>query len=350
MPVMESNAPKRPPVLPLTETTRWRGQELDVYTVDRGVEHGFILSNLYVDGNLLVTRRVGYLSTWEPAQVSRLMKYHQETLLREIQGGALDEELVALFDGKLPWTVATPSPSPTPAPMPAVTVGQLLALPPPPPPPAIPANALTPTPSPATGPQQLILTVETPTALLPRLVGSAQGLRVPATVAVQDGTRVEVAVRFLGRPIHQFYVPGTVTGPPTITGEVTVMVDPADQAAVERVVDFARGVFDPTTDRKTPRARCGFPVSVTLPHGVAQPGRALNISEGGLMLGRMPPLMDGTRVTISITVPNAPPLLIPAQACWFRTDGEPLTGVQWLHEGDTQTRVAAVVAQLLKTG
>jgi len=350
MPVMESNAPKRPPVLPLTETTRWRGQELDVYTVDRGVEHGFILSNLYVDGNLLVTRRVGYLSTWEPAQVSRLMKYHQETLLREIQGGALDEELVALFDGKLPWTVATPSPSPTPAPMPAVTVGQLLALPPPPPPPAIPANALTPTPSPATGPQQLILTMETPTALLPRLVGSAQGLRVPATVAVQDGTRVEVAVRFLGRPIHQFYVPGTVTGPPTITGEVTVMVDPADQAAVERVVDFARGVFDPTTDRKTPRARCGFPVSVTLPHGVAQPGRALNISEGGLMLGRMPPLMDGTRVTISITVPNAPPLLIPAQACWFRTDGEPLTGVQWLHEGDTQTRVAAVVAQLLKTG
>ncbi len=347
---MESAAPKRPPVLPLTETTRWRGQDLDVYTVDRGVEHSFILSNLYVDGNLLVTRRVGYLSSWEPAQVSRLMKYHQEQLLREIQGGALDEELVALFDGKLPWTVATPSP--TPAPMPAVTMAQVLAPPTPPlpPAPATPA-AFTPTPNfAASGPPQLILTVETPTALLPRLVGSAQGIRVPATTPVSDGTRVEVAVRFLGRPIHQFYVPGTVTGPPTITGEVTVMVDPADQAAVERVVDFARGVFDPTTDRKTPRARCGFPVSVTLPHGVAQPGRALNISEGGLMLGRMPPLMDGTRVTIAITLPNAQPLTIPAQSCWFRTDGEPLTGVQWLHEGDTQARVAAVVAQLLKTG
>jgi hypothetical protein len=312
-----------------------------------------------VDGQLLVTRRVPYLSSADAERVASVMQHHQRRLLSELTSGALDTELRALFDGKEPWARVPTPPSMPAAPPPATFPPLPVPLQPPP-----FVNVLKTPPSVAgpgpvaevSGPPPLCLVLEEPKALLPFLFsrGRTRGLVVETPQRVELGTQVEVAVRFLGRPIRQFYVPGTVTahrmaGHGTPRGDLTVTVSGADAAvALERVEEFARGNHDPTVDRQSPRVRMSLAATVKLANGRTQSGRVFNLSEGGVMLGRMPPLMEGSKVTVDFVLPDGTALSLPGTVRWFRADGEPLTGIQFTHAGDSQARIAAQVAQLLK--
>ncbi|MBI5493410.1 MAG: PilZ domain-containing protein [Deltaproteobacteria bacterium] len=351
---MSTEAPKRPPVVPLVEVVRWEGRELDVHTLDRGAEHGFILTNLYAEGQLLVTRRVPYLPRASGEFVLELMTLHQGRMLSDLRSGVLDRELRALFAGNASWTRHTPPPAPLPMPPPAPLPQSFNPVPtparpvtPPPPPPPAPA-----------GPPRLLMVLDSPQAFLEHLFTDKQvrGILVDCTDPIPLGSSVEVAVRFLGRPIRQFYVHGKVTarrssGKGAVRGDVAVTVAP-DEVALDRVTEFARGIHDPTTDRQAPRVHCALAVRVEESTGRVHQGRMLNISEGGAMLGKMPPLMEGVRAVVHFTLP-APfgdALAVPAEVRWFRADGQPVFGVRFQHDGNSAARVGSYVASLLKVG
>lgn len=351
-------AQTRPPVLPLVHSTHWRSFELDVYTLDRGAEHGFILSNIYVDGQLLLTRRVGYAEDANADHVLSLMQQHQDKLLADLQGGALDADLDALLHANVEWArpgnqpPPAPLPAPTPQPLPDPTYKILL-------PPEVPfgaeaAGAAAVRGLRAAGPKVITAVLERPEELLPLLYQqpNGSGVRVETSEHVELGNPVDVAIRFLGRPIRQFLVHGKVIAhrPPsraTPTGDLAVMVEENDRVALDRAVEFARGIHDPTTDRKTPRVPCSFSAVLELEGGRIQKAQVMNISEGGAMIGRTPPLLEGARVMLVSTLPSGEVLRVAAESRWFRTDGAPVMGVRFLHTDATRTLVAQLTGNLL---
>ena len=228
----------RDPIPPIVKSHQRLGDEYDVQTVDRGTAHHCIVSNLFYNGQLLLTRTVPYLEKTPADYVRALMDAHNTRLLDELVDGQLDEEI----KGVLTAVHARPiEPTLTPMAMPAAGARPAAT------PPTVTIREGT--------PRVILMGFAAPSDFLAVHSTRQQqsGLLVDSPLDVALGDKVEVILRFGGQPLRQFMLHGAVAW------------RPADLAC-------ARGGATPSAGRMAARSRVESPSTPHAPLASADPG------------------------------------------------------------------------------
>ncbi len=323
-------AEHRPALPALVETLRHRGRELDVQTVDRGVGNPNIVSTIFLDGQLLLSRTAAYDATSAPLEIRQRMRAHHARLLADVAAGALDH----------PWAGAVPE-------VPA----QNLTVPPahgdtPRPRTTVPA-VTTFQPAPTGANPAFLVVLQDPRAFLDLQFtkGDVHGLLLDTTQDVPLGSAVDVVVRFLGQPMRQFFLTGVAAwrrtrGARDLKAGLGVEF-PLDQSvALERVVEFALGIHDLAADRTHPRARCRLKARVEVEAGARHHATLLNVSQGGALLADVPPLPAGSVMTLHIKRGSffSPTLRLRAVVRWAHAPPGRCVGVMFMVDGAPRLR------------
>jgi Tfp pilus assembly protein PilZ len=330
----------------IIETVQRLGWEFDIQTVDRGVEHACLLTNLFHEGQLVVSRRAAYPPDTAPLGVRELMRGHHARLLADLHAGALDQELRGVVTGDALW-LAPRVVTPTAEPRPALDPQQLTS-----------RERATVLFEPSDGKRPTLFTVvlQEPRAFLDihYSKGTTAGVLLETQQEIVLGQPVDVAVRFLGRPIHQFLLGGVVawrrrTSSDALKPGLGVDIPPAHRVALERVVEFALGIHDVASDRQFPRVRCMLSVKALDQGGQAHAASIINLSEGGAYVIGLPALKAGDEVTLVLKrglLSRA--LRLRSRIRWARPSPQPAVGVMFALDGPgQQSRVAALVEELM---
>lgn len=275
----------REPVSPIVKSHAHNGSEYDVQTVDRGVAHHCIVTNLFFDGQLLITRTVPYLEKAPPDYVKALMDAHHTRLIDELAEGALDEEIKSVLNAQLPRVEGT-LPSAAPAKPPAT-------------PPIIVIKDGT--------PRTVVMTFQAPPDFLAvhNSRGQHAGLLVEDPLEISLGEKVEMILRFAGNPMRQFVLEGQVAwrrrkNSETLKAGFGVDFPQKQKVALEHVVEFALGIHDVASMRQHPRVRCALPIRVIPEGGKPRAEKLGDLSAGGMFIPTAEPLGNGAAVTVEL--------------------------------------------------
>jgi len=316
------------------------GDEYDVQTVDRGTAHHCIVSNLFYNGQLLLTRTVPYLEKTPADYVRALMDAHNTRLLDELVDGQLDEEI----KGVLTAVHARPiEPTLTPMAMPAAGARPAAT------PPTVTIREGT--------PRVILMGFAAPSDFLAVHSTRQQqsGLLVDSPLDVALGDKVEVILRFGGQPLRQFMLHGAVAwrrrkSSETLKAAFGVDFPASQKVPLEHVVEFALGIHDVATMRQHPRVRCAFPVKFTADGGKPRTAILGDLSAGGMFIPTDTPLPRGAGMTVQLK-PDGWwfPLKMRGVVMWSGTTERRGMGVRFLFDGDgPRNKLARLVEKLLK--